>query len=132
MVKAYHETKVPLDLVILFIIGCGCHTGAHVVHKRISEFIVHLFYHEVLGSLKSLLGGDRLKVPIELAVHFFKDAHALLVPIIHLRQQWKVISSVLIEYVVFDYDHLQLLHIKSSVHLNGALVNQVDDLRLLL
>lgn len=51
-------------------------------------------------------------------------------PIIDLGQQRKIIGCVLIEDVVLDYDHLEFFHVESCVHLNGALVYEVDDLRL--
>jgi hypothetical protein len=65
-------------------------------------------------------------------MHFLENAHALLVPIIHLSQQREIISGVLIENIIFDDDHLQFFHIESCVHLNGALVNQVNNGALLL
>ena len=96
MIKAYHETKVPLDLIIFIFVRSCSHAWAHVVHERISKLVVNFFYHEVLRGLQTLFWGHRLKVPVEFAVHFFEDPHALLMPIIHLRQKREIVSCVLV------------------------------------
>ena len=53
-------------------------------------------------------------------------------PIIDLSQKWEIISSILMKYVVFDNDHLELFHIESCIHLNSAFINQINDGTLLL
>ena len=53
-------------------------------------------------------------------------------PIIHLGEEGEIISCVLVEYIVFDYDHLQFFHVKPCVHLDCAFIHKVDYLRLLL
>ena len=63
-------------------------------------------------------------------MHFFEDSHALLVPVVDLGEQREIISSILIENIVFDYNHLQFFHIESCVHLNCTLVYEINDLRL--
>ena len=96
MIKAYHETKVPLDLIIFIFVGRCRHTWAHVVHERISKLVINFFYHKILRSLQTLFWIDCLKVPVKFAVHFLEDSHALLMPIIHLSQKREIVSCVLI------------------------------------
>ena len=106
MIEAYHETKVPLYLIIFIFIGSCGNTRAHMVHESISKLVMHFFNYEILRSLEALFWGDGLQVPVELAMHFLEDPHALLVPIIHLSQQREIVSCVLIEDIVFYYHHL--------------------------
>lgn len=69
---------------------------------------------------------------LKLVLHFLKYPHALLVPVIYLREQREVVGGVLIKNIVFYYHHLQLFHVESGVHLDCAFVHQVYYLTLLL
>jgi hypothetical protein len=48
------------------------------------------------------------------------------VPVVDLSEQREVIGGILLQKIVLDYDHLQLLHVKLGVHLNRALVDEVN------
>jgi hypothetical protein len=132
VIEANHQAEVSLDLIVLFIIGGSSDTRTDVVDEGVSELIVHLLDHKVLRRLQSLLGRDCRQVPLELASHFFEDAHALLVPVVYLSEQREVVCGVLLQNVILNDHHLQLFHVEPSIHLNGALVHQVNDLTLLL
>ena len=68
-----------------------------MVDISISELIVDLLDHKVLGRLQSLFGCDSLEMVFELGVHLLEDPHTLLVPIVNLSQQREIIGGVLIE-----------------------------------
>ena len=47
-------------------------------------------------------------------------------PIVNLCQQRKVVCGILVQHIVFNDDQLDLLHVESCIHLNCALVYQVN------
>ena len=57
--------------------------------------------------------------------HLLEYLHALLVPVVNLRQKREIIGGVLIKGIVLYDNHLQLFHIETSVHLDRTLVNKV-------
>lgn len=97
-----------------------------MVNICVSELIMDFSQYKVLRRCQPLLSIGRLEELLELRVHALEYAQALLVPVVDLRKQGVVVGGVLVEQVVLDDDHLQLLHVKTSVHLDGALVHQVD------
>ena len=60
-------------------------------------------------------------------MHFLEDSHALLVPVVDLGEQREIISGVLVEYIVLNDYHLELLHIKPCIHLNRTLINKINN-----
>jgi len=103
-----------------------------MVYEGISKLVMHLFNDEILRCLKTLLGSSAVQMMLKPTIHFFKNLQALLMPIIHLSQKREIISSILIEYVVFDNNHLELFHIESRIHLYSAFINQINNCTLLL
>lgn len=60
-------------------------------------------------------------------MHFLEDPEALLMPVVDLCEQWEIVSRVLIQEVVLNDHELQLLHVEPRIHLDRALVHQVND-----
>jgi len=63
----------------------------------------------------------------EATMHMFKYFQTLLMPIVYLGDQWIIISSILIQKVVFDEDHLKFFHIETGIHLYCTFVYEVND-----
>ena len=55
-----------------------------------------------------------------------ENPKAVLVEGVHLSQQREVVRGELPEYIVFDQDQLQLLHVEALVHLHRAFVHHVN------
>ena len=64
--------------------------------------------------------------------HLLEYLHALLMPVVNLRQKREIIGCVLVKGIVLYDNHLQLFHIEACVHLDRALVNKVYYHRLFL
>lgn len=131
VVIADHERIVTLYLILVTVWSTS-NAWTHMVNIGISKRVVDLFDGVVLVRAKSRLRRSwwKLQVLQKLRMHFFEDPHALLMPVVDLGEQREIICSILIEYVVLDYNHLQFLHVESCIHLNCTLVYKINDLGL--
>ena len=79
----------------------------------------------------TLFSCNLAQVVLESTVHSFENLQALLMPVIDLSQKREIVRGILVEHIVLDENHLELLHIEPSIHLYGAFINQINDRALL-
>lgn len=94
-----------------------------MVYICICEFVMHFPYYKVRLGCQPLLHSEIGHMVLEFGLHLFKDSQALLVPVVHLSQQWEVVGCVLFKHIIFNYNHLKFFHGKARIHLNSALIN---------
>ena len=63
-----------------------------MVHKRVSKLIMDLLYYKILRGSQSLFSCGRLEMNLKFIEHLLEYLHALLVPIVNLRQQREIMA----------------------------------------
>jgi hypothetical protein len=129
MIVADHQRIVSLDRVFA-VLATACVAGyrrTDVIDEGERELIVYFPDHVVLRCLEPLAGSCLADVNLKTRLHALEYFQAFLVPDVDLGEQRIVVSGILVEDIVLYDDNLQLLHVKSSVHLYRAFVNHFND-----
>ena len=98
-----------------------------MIDVSVRKLIVNLFYYEITWSCQPIFSISPLQIKLKFTLHLLKYSQTLNMPVIYLRQKWEIISCVLFKHIVFDNNHLQLLHGKPRIHLNGTFIYQINN-----
>ena len=134
MIITNHQRIVTLYRVpAVLVCSCVCRNGwAHMVYVSKRKLVMDFADYEVLGELKPSFWICLCQMHFKSILHTLEYFQAFLMPWVNLSEQWVVVSCVLMQYVIFDNDHLELFHVEACVHLNCALVNHFDNAAVLL